>query len=235
MDLLRGVPTETPLRLVTGSAGHEARLALEHESRRLAEATFSREAVPDVDPGPVLAAWRESGPPQGELPGTATCLACGAANPIGLGVRFAFNDRLLWREYAPRPAYRARGGAAHAALATVMLDELGWWLGALHQRECGVTTQVAVTFLGPLPFEPLVVIGDRRAVQPDEDARGRYCRAVGYLLTPDGKPLAVGAVRFAGSRAYTRRLLQPFLETTDTATIVRLFPSAAELGTRDGP
>ena len=234
MDLLRGVPTDTPLRLTTGRTGPHARLALEQGERRLAEAMLSREAVPSIDPAPVMDAWTQHRSPQGEIPGTRTCLACGSANPLGLGVRFLVNDRLLWREYTPRSGYRARDGSAHPALATIVLDELGWWLGALAQGECGVTTEVAITLFRSLPAGPLLVVGDRAAVRVDDDPRGRYCRASGYLLTPGGELLAAGDVRFAGSRAYTRRLLEPFLEATDLDTLLRFFPGAAELRVRRG-
>ncbi len=234
MDLLRGVPTDTPLRLTTGSEGQTARLALDQDDRRLAEATLSREGLPPIDPVPVRTAWSTTPVAQGEIPGTRTCLACGSANPLGLGVRFLYNERWLWREYTPPPGYRARDGCAHPALATIMLDELGWWLGALAQGECGVTTEVAITVVRPLPFGPLLVVGDRDAVRTDGDPRGRYCRASGFLLTIDGELLAVGDVRFAGSRAYTRRLLRPFLEVTGLETLAGLFPSARQMAPLDG-
>lgn len=229
MNLLRGVPTETPLRLTTASVGAEARLALAHEDRPLAEATLSRERVPAVDSAPLLAAWRAGHAAQGEIPGTDTCLACGGQNPLGLQVRFCFDDRFLWREYTPREVYRAADGSLHPALATIMLDELGWWLGALAQQECGVTTEVTVSVFRRLPFAPLLVIGDRAAVRLDDDPRGRYCRAGGLLLTREGELLAAADVRFAGSRAYTKRLLPAFLETTEPEALFRLFPSARSL------
>ena len=87
-------------------------------------------------------------------------------------------------------------------------------------------------FFRPLPFAPLLALGDRAAVRPDHDPRGRYVRAQGCLLTPDGVPLAACEVRFAGSAAYTRRLLQPFLETTDPEILFRLFPNARTFGQR---
>lgn len=233
LDLMRSIPTGAPLRLTTGSTGPEAWLALDHGDRRLAEARFSREPRAEIDPSPVRTAWAAHHTPQGEIPGTATCLACGSANPLGLGLRFLFNERFLWRMYTPPGGYRARDGSAHPALATILLDELGWWLGALAQAECGVTTEVAISVFRPLPFGPLLILGDRDAVRVDADPRGRYCRASGYLLTPDGRLLAVADVRFAGSRAYTKRLLHPFLETTDLETLARFFPSAPELGGRD--
>jgi len=233
LELMRGLPTGTPLALTTTSAGHEARLTLAQGDRTLARATLSREAVPAIDPAPSTAAWAAGPVATAETPGTSTCLACGSANPIGLAVRFHVNDQLLWREYVPRETYRARDGGAHPALAFVMLDELGWWLGALAQGECGVTTEVEVTWYRPLPLAPLLVIGDRMAVRADDDPRGRYCRAGGVLLDPGGEILAAGSVRFAGSRAYTRRLIEPFREATDPDTLVRVFPSAGQFLRRD--
>jgi hypothetical protein len=230
MDLARGIPTETPLRLTTGSKGAVATVGLLDGDRRLAEATLSRTVPPAVDPGPVLAAWRDEPRAAAVLnPGTATCLACGSRNPLGLQVRFLVDPRFVWREYTPRPEYRAADGTLHPALATIMLDELGWWLGALNQGECGVTTEVRVTVYRALPFAPLLVLGDRGLVRPEDDPRGRYCRAGGLLLSPAGELLASGEVRFAGSRAYTKRLIQPFLETTEPETLARLFPSVPEL------
>jgi hypothetical protein len=160
MDLARGIPTETPLRLTTGSKGAVATVGLLDGDRRLAEATLDRTVPPAVDPGPVLAAWRGE-PRAGAVlsPGTATCLACGSRNPLGLQVRFLVDPRFVWREYTPRPEYRAADGTLHPALATIMLDELGWWLGALNQGECGVTTEVRVTVYRALPFAPLLVLG----------------------------------------------------------------------------
>lgn len=232
VDLLRGVPTERPLRLTTGRQGARARLALADGDRPLAEAELSRQEVSPVDPAPTLAAWRAGHAAAAEVPGTATCLACGSANPLGLGVRFHVDDRFLWREYTPREVYRAADGSLHAALVTIMLDELGWWLGALAQGECGVTTEVAVTVYRRLPFAPLLVIGDRTVVTADEDPRGRYTRGHGWLCTTDGTLLAGADVRFAGSRAYTKRLLDAFLETTEPETFFRLFPNARALAAR---
>jgi len=234
MELLRGVPVETPLRLTTGSAGAVAQLALAQDDRRLAAAELARGAVPAVDPRPTLDAWAGRRP-HGEVPATATCLACGLANPLGLGMRLSFDDRLLWCEYTPGPSYRAADGSLHPALVTIALDELGWWLGALAQQECGVTTEVGISVMEPLPFVPLLVVGDRAAVRPDDDPRGRYVRARGLVVTREGTLLASAEVRFAGSPAYTKRLLQPFLETTPHDVLFRVFPRARTLSARGHP
>jgi hypothetical protein len=232
VELLRGVPTVTPLGLRTGSTGATARLALLQGERPLAEATLRREGITPPDVSSLRDRWAGDHDARDEVPGTATCLACGAGNPLGLGIRFLMNDRFLWREYAPPATYRTREGA-HPALALVLLDELGWWLGALAQQECGVTTDVRIRLFQALPSGPLVVMGDRRTVGSDDDPRGRYCRTAGFLLGGDGTLLASAEVRFAGSRAYTRRLVEPFLATTPLESLARWFPTARDLLRRE--
>jgi hypothetical protein len=232
VELLRSVPTAAPLGLRTGSTGATARLALTQGERPLAEATLHRAGLALPDVASLLGRWADDHDAREEVPGTATCLACGAANPLGLGVRFLVNDRFLWREYLPPATYRTREGT-HPALALILLDELGWWLGALSQQECGVTTDVRITLFAALPFAPLLVIGDRAAVGSDDDPRGRYCRTTGVLLGPDATLLASAEVRFAGSRAYTRRLIEPFLATTPLENLARWFPSARDLARRE--
>jgi hypothetical protein len=227
VELLRGVPTATPLRLLAGSEGATARLALHQGDRPLAQATLRRDRLVPPDAAPLRDAWARDPVPRSEVPGTATCVACGSTNPLGLRARFLVNDRFVWRECVPPPTYRSREGA-HPALALILLDELGWWLGALAQRECGVTTDLRVTLFGPIPFEPVLVLGDREALTPDDDPRGRYARTSGVLLGPDGTVLAAAEVRFAGSRAYTRRLVEPFLATTPVEELTRWFPSAGD-------
>lgn len=233
VEILRGVPTATPLGLRTGSTGAIARLTLHQGDRPLAEATLRREGLALPDVAPLRARWAVDHASRDEVPGTASCLACGSANPLGLGVRFLVSDQFLWRECLPPETYRTRDGT-HPALALVLLDELGWWLGALAQRECGVTTDVRITLHERLPPGPLLVLGDRLAVGHDDDPRGRYSLTAGVLLGPEGTLLASAQVRFAGSRAYTRRLVEPFLAANPPETLARWFPSAQGLPRR-GP
>jgi hypothetical protein len=234
VELLRGVPTSAPLTLRTGSVDATARLALHQGDRVLAEATLHRDVGEPPDITPLRTAWANDQGARAQVPGTATCLACGATNPLGLGLRFLLNDRFVWQECVPPATYRTRAGT-HPALALIALDELGWWQGALAQQECGVTTDVRVTLFAPLPPERMLVLGDRAAVARDDDPRGRYARTAGVLLGPDGTLLASAEIRFAGSRAYTRRLVAPFLATTGLAELTRWFPSARELAGKAPP
>jgi hypothetical protein len=204
-----------------------------HGDRPVAQATLHRENLTPPDIADLRGRWSADHVGGEEIPGTATCLACGSTNPLGVGIRFLVNDRFLWRECDPPAPYRLRRGA-HPALALILLDELGWWLGALAQRECGVTTEVRITLFESLPPGPLLIVGNRTAVQKDDDPRGRYSRATGAVLGPDGAVLATADVRFGGSRAYTRRLVEPFLRNTPLDELARWFPSARDLA-RQGP
>ena len=222
----RTVPVECPLEVVREAGPEGVRLGLRQGERLLAEGVVSRGEDLPPDPAGLLGAWRSARTPSGRLPGTATCLACGSTNPLGLQLRFDYNDRFVWREFEPRPPYEGPGGGLHPALAPILLDEIGWWLGALDQGECGVTNEVAVALFGPLPRGPLLALGDRAAVRRAGDSRGRYSRAEALLLTRSGSPLAAATVQFAGSRVYSKRLLPVFAAESGEA-IYRLFPRYA--------
>jgi hypothetical protein len=230
LALHRGVPTGTPLRLRTASQGATAELALLQDGRVLAEATLRRGERDRPDGGPLREAWTAAQTTAEALPRTRSCLACGSTNPVGLDLRLVAAPAVLGQEYEPRPAYRTRAGV-HPALAFVALDELGWWLGALAQGECGVTTELHVRLFRWLPDAPLLILGDRTAVSLD-DPRGRYRLTRGLLLDPAGEVLAAADVRFAASRAYTRRLLEPFLAATDPDRLARWFPGVRTLAGR---
>lgn len=231
--LRRGVPTGTDLTLRTGSTGTTAELTLVQGDRTLAEASLRREGLVAPELTALRTAWA-GGPAGAEaLPGTVSCLACGSANPLGLALRMQATDRFLWAEHTPGEAYAGRpANTAHPALALIALDELGWWLGALAQGECGVTTDVTIALYQPVPRTPLLVLGDRATVRADGDERGRFSLSQAAIFDPDGGVVAAASIRFAGSRAYTRRLLGPFLGTTGVDQLARWFPSARGLAER---
>ena len=102
LEIARAVLVGTALRLATGSTGATAQIALSLEGRTLATASLRRDGVAPPDPAVLRAAWAARGGSV-ELPGTATCLACGPANPVGL---------VAFREPLPRLPTRLRSPVA---------------------------------------------------------------------------------------------------------------------------
>lgn len=161
-----------------------------------------------------------------EIPGNAMCLACGSRNPVGLRIRFRYTDEAAGRLYRPRPPHQWERGEIYPGCFFVGLDELAWWLGALRMGEAGVTTDIGITLLAPHPFgEPILFAGTRSQVA-SVDPRHRIWRVQAWALAKSGRPLAHANVLFAGSRAYTKRLVQSLLEGSTRESIRRIFPGA---------
>src|SRR5262249_23551322 len=83
LELLRGVPTATPLGLGTGGGGARARRALGRGERVPAQATLHREGLVPPDAAALRARWAADHDSYEEVPGTATCLACGSPTHWG--------------------------------------------------------------------------------------------------------------------------------------------------------
>jgi hypothetical protein len=160
------------------------------------------------------------------LPMSERCLACGAANPLSLGVRLRFDHTGVWARLVPPPAWWTHDGALHPAVAAVLLDEGAWWLGALTMREGGLTNRIAVTLTGALlpAGEALIVAGRFENVQP-MDRRRTFLRTIASLRTEAGKLLATAVIVFRGGPDYSSRQL-PYLRARSTpAVFARMFPN----------
>ena len=222
-QIQRTIPLQTSLPLTVEASAAMVALTLGDDGKPLARCRVTRGVTEATRP---LNGW--SGPPEKSLgfPTARGCLACGSENPIGLRVRLRFDDRWVWAEYRPSETYRAADGRIAAALFTVLLDEMAWWLGALATGEAGVTTDIHVTLHRPThPFgEPLLAVGPReRVVVTDE--RGHFWRTETAVLAADGTLLASGAIVFAGSRVYSKRLIPQLLKTNPPESLRPIFPT----------
>jgi acyl-coenzyme A thioesterase PaaI-like protein len=239
--LTASIPLETTLDL-DGRAGEVTSVALVQEGQTLGSGTISAGAAAaaaltgggEADRG---ALWR-GGAAGSALPMSDDCLACGAANPLGLQVRLSFDDEGVWARWTPREPWRAGDGGALGggedalddALAPVLLDEVAWWLGALTMREGGLTNRLAVRFHRPmLPWraEGLIAAG-RFADVTAIDRKRTFWRTRGALLTAEGEPLATATIVFRGGPDYSARQMPYFQPRTDPAVFRRMFPNHAE-------
>ena len=222
-QIQKTIPLQTPLPLTVKALGREITLTLGDDGKPLARCRVTRGVTEATLP---LNGW--SGPPEKSLgfPTARGCLACGTENPIGLRVRLRFDDRWVWSEYHPSETYRAADGGIAPALFTVLLDEMAWWLGALATGEAGVTTDIHIMLHRPThPFgKPLLAVGPRDRVAVT-DEKGHFWRTETAVLAADGTLLASGAIVFAGSRAYSKRLIPQLLKTNALESLRPIFPT----------
>ena len=222
--LHREVPLETPLfaEVVAAHDGWHSRIR--RNERLLAEADVRPIGAPLAPPPPgVRREWESSRGSASEVPGYEFCLACGLLNPRGVQVRFEYNDALVWKQLIPQAHFRCRDGSLFPGYLCVVCDEIGWWLGALRQGECGLSNRVTVVLDQPVAHGvPLLALGARSAVNTS-DPKERVWQTHAAVVTPDWRPVATTEVQFAGSRAFTKVMLPKFLPGHATA-VERVFP-----------
>ncbi len=222
-QIQKSIPLQIALPLTVEVSAEDVTLTLGDKGKPLARCLV-KPAAPGSAP-----AWNGwSGPPEKSLgfPTARGCLACGTENPVGLRVRLRFDDRWIWSEYRPSETYRASDGRVSPALYTVLLDEMAWWLGALACGEAGVTTEITITLHRPAhPFgETLLAVGPRDRVAVTGE-RGHFWKTETAVLASDGTLLASGAIIFAGSRVYSKRLIPQLLKTNPPESLRPIFPT----------
>jgi hypothetical protein len=234
VSLHRELPLATPLRAEVEPAEDGWVSRLRRDDTLIAEARVRPGIGPLCAPtDAVRARWQAGVEAEALVPGYEWCLGCGFRNPRGAQVRFEYNADFMWKRLRPQPHFRNGDGSLAAGYACIVGDELGWWLGALRQGECGLSSRIAVTLGAPVAYDtPLLALGDRAAVA-GLDVKGRIWRTQAFLLTPDWEPVAVADVQFAGSRAFTKLMLPRFVIGEDDDSLRRAFPRYAE--TRETP
>jgi len=221
--LTSSVPIDEALEVDARADARGASLAILGHGQTLTSVTVEPldGAGPDAPPG-------RAGDDDGmTLPMSEQCLACGAANPVGLRTALAFDAAGVWGRLAPPPAWRLPDGGTHPAFAPVLLDEVAWWLGALVMQEGGLTNRIAVTFLaGGLGDGPFTAAGSLAAVTPVDRKRTFWRTRVG-LWAGDGRLVAVGLIVFRGGAEYSARQMPFFRARTDAARFRQMFPAYA--------
>jgi hypothetical protein len=227
--LHRGMPLEVPLvgEVVASDDAWHSRIL--REDRPLAEATVSamREPLPVVS-REVRREWEGAGGEAHEVPGYQFCLGCGLRNERGAQVRFDYNERFMWKRVVPQAHFGCSDGTLFHGYLSILCDEIGWWLGALHQGECGLSNRVTVCLAHPIAQDvPLLVLGDRSAVT-SSDPKGRVRQSRVMIVTADWQPVAVSEVQFVGSPAFTKTMLSGFKADGNLAALQRVFPRYAD-------
>ncbi|MBI4637314.1 MAG: hypothetical protein HY727_13280 [Candidatus Rokubacteria bacterium] len=237
----RRVPLDVPLRLAITRTDAAVAYTLRDDSGVLADGRVSPAADDDRTPPrsgdpprPRLQQPRVSeGPPtpSGEtghpLPVSASCLACGIDNRLGLQVRLTFDDEAVWGTWSPREAFRAPDGGLAPVALTTLLDEAAFWLGALASGESGMTTDLRVTLHRRVPLDTAIrVAGGRRTVRRHADDP-RYWTTEVAARDGRGELVAAAEITFVAVRGAARRLVNGMLSINPPDVVRRVFPAYA--------
>ena len=223
MDVLlhRGLPLDTTVHaeVEAGAAAWESRLL--RDGRPVAEARIRPLAeLATATIPPALAA--SAGEPGEPVPGYDACYGCGSGNPRGLQVRFRYTAEWLWQRVTPQPHFRSADGGLFPGYLLVLCDELGWWLGALHAGECGVSNRLTLQLTRPRTTS-LLAVGARKTVH-SSDPRGRTWQTDTTVFGLDGQTVATARIQFVSSPAFTRLMLPRFRQMEEPETLARAFP-----------
>jgi len=223
--LHRELPLDTPLLAEAERTPGGWHTRILQEGRPIAEAQVRPMERPLLPPPPeVRRDWEASQADAHEVPGYEFCLGCGFSNPRGAQIRFEYNELVVWKRLSPQAHFRSADGSLFPGYLCIVCDELGWWLGALRQGECGLSNRVVVCLGEPVGSDvPLLAVGARSAVVAS-DRKGRVWQTAVAIVTPGWSPVATAEVQFVGSRAFTKIMLSRFLPGDGPSAIRRAFP-----------
>lgn len=233
--LHREIPLDTPLRAEVTSGGGLWHSRILRDDRPIVEAEISPATAPPAAPPVELRrVWDAARENTFTVPGYELCLGCGFRNPRGAQVRFECDDHFVWKRLAPQPHFRCEDGSLFPGYHIIVGDELGWWMGALRQGECGLSSRLVVTLGKTVKHgTPLLALGSRASVRTS-DPKGRIWQTQAMIVTQDWQPVAGTEVEFAGSRAFSKVMLPRFVAATDAdaAALQKTFPRYQDLWTR---
>lgn len=204
------------LRVSAGGDGRACEL-LDPASALLVEGRVDAEPAAGADQALPLAAT--------PLPVSTTCFACGVDSVLGLRARLHFDDVSVTGRWVPSERFRGEAGTLAPIALTVLLDEAAFWLGALASGESGMTTHLAVTLAGSVPFGAAVrVSGRREGVRP---AAGdpRYWQTRVAAHDEDGRLVAGADITFVAVRGAARRLVSWVAPLNSPDVLRRIFPA----------
>ena len=111
------------------------------------------------------------------------CLVCGRDNPAGLRASFyELEGGELLGVFQPREVHQSYPGRLHGGIASAVLDEtIGRAMNIAHPRCWGVTVELTVRFLKPVPLEEEI----RAIARITRDTR-RIFEGTGEIVLEDG-------------------------------------------------
>lgn len=121
------------------------------------------------------------------------CFACGAGNPIGMGLHIEIGEGRASTEWVVGPDYVGWSDKVHGGIIATLLDEVMAWAPSSFDS-WAVTAEMSVRYRSPAsPGELLTAMG--KVVE----RRRRIYRVAGEVRGPDGRLIAEGTGRYLGA------------------------------------
>jgi uncharacterized protein (TIGR00369 family) len=114
------------------------------------------------------------------------CFACGEKNPIGLKLKFEYDENSVKMRFTPGKEHQGWSNVIHGGILTTLLDEAMAKL-IINEGHFAVTSSMEIKFLRPAQVgEELLVYGEII------DIEGRNIHASSKITNSKGKTVATG-------------------------------------------
>ena len=132
-----------------------------------------------------------------ELPHPHSCFVCGAANPLGLKLRFETDGHRVQTRFVPRPEHIGFRDIIHGGLLATILDEIMVWVCAVRTRRFAFCAEMSVRYLRPVhPRVELQIQGELTA-----DRRGKIFEAQAAVENSAGETLVIARGKYIPVKA----------------------------------
>ncbi len=120
------------------------------------------------------------------------CFGCSPDNEHGLRMRFTEEGEYLTSNWEPRGFLQGYVNVLHGGIQATLMDEIASWLVQIKLKTAGVTSELRVRYLKPVPVDK----GSIRLRAKLSGMRRNLADVSVELFCPDGKLCAVADVTY---------------------------------------
>ena len=135
------------------------------------------------------------------------CFGCSPDNPLGLHMEFSLEGDTVVSTWSPQAHLQGYSGVLHGGIQATLMDEIASWAIQVMGRSSGVTSELTVRYLKPVPVDHGPLRLEARLVETRH-----HLTTVGVTLRgDDGTPLSEATVRYFvyPAAAAARKLTYP--------------------------
>jgi len=125
-----------------------------------------------------------------ELPEFPGCFVCGKDNPGGLRLHFYREGSTVKAEFVPDVIFAGYGNIVHGGIVSAVLDEAIVWAAYVSEKRFGVTAELNIRFLKPVPVKEMCIVSGRVT-----ESKKRICTCEAFLTDKSGTVFAKASGR----------------------------------------